>query len=95
MEKMKTPIKQFRKEYIESGDEFEIFLVEYFIYQIRIVDKKRFNTNQDYVIQERLNPFNPFAYLFIIFLILNGFKKSDGFLQNIREIINSFKWYNL
>lgn len=91
----KTPIKQFKKEYLEKGDKFEQFLTDYYIYQVKVKDLKEKNTNEDYIIFERLNPFNPFAYIFIIYLLLIGFAKENTFFENMKSFFNSFRWYKV
>ena len=89
----KISIEEFKKNWISECTFFEKTLIYFGIVQLKITDNNSNKKNSDYILEDRLNPFNPLTYLIIVFLIIRGIITLQldykNFFSNMRNV---FKW---
>lgn len=89
----KTPIKQIKKEFIDSCTFLEKLLIYTYVVRFKVLDANYYKTNKDYSFWFKLNIFHPISYLLIIFMLLKGILTNEldynEFFYNLKSI---FKW---
>lgn len=89
----KSTLEQVKKGFIATCTFGEKLLLNTYVVQLEVKDGNYYKSDKDYSFWLRLNPFHPFSYLLIIYMILKGiFTRELDYDQFWHNVTTIFKW---
>ena len=89
----KSTVEKMEKEFIATCTFGEKLLLLTYTVQLKVKDGNYYKSDKDYSFWLRLNPFHPFSYLLIIYIILKGiFTRKLDYEEFWHNITTIFYW---